>query len=100
MGSTIKNDVAPVQHKKDLASIFKYGDIYTKLSFVIFGLANMVNGQVIKGLIFLGLEIAYFIYMANNWRVAVGMVIVLIGVGVITDALTKNTIKEICEETF
>ena len=66
MGSTVKNKVAPVQHKNDLWSIFKYGDIYTKLSFVIFGLANMVNGQVIKGLLFLGLEIAYFAYMATT----------------------------------
>ena len=82
MGSTIKNNVAPVQHKKDLVSIFKYGDIFTKLSFVIFGMANMVNGQAVKGLLFLGLEIAYFIYMANT------------GVGAIMEMTTLGTVEQ------
>ena len=82
MGSTIKNDVAPVQHKKDLLSIFKYGDIYTKLSFVIFGLANMMNGQVIKGLLFLALEVAFFVYMANT------------GIGAIMEMTTLGTVEQ------
>ena len=37
--------------KNDPISIFKRGDIYTKLSFIIFGLSNIVRGQVVKGLI-------------------------------------------------
>ena len=64
MGSAIKNLNTPVPPKNDLGTIFKYGDIFTKLSFVIFGLGNMANGQVVKGLLYLAIEIAYIVYMA------------------------------------
>ena len=43
-----------------IAQIFACGDIFTKLSFLIFGLSNLVRGQIIKGLIFLGTEVAFF----------------------------------------
>ena len=56
--------------KNNPISIFKRGDIYTKLSFIVFGLSNIVRGQVVKGLIYLVAEIAYIAYMiqtgANN----------------------------------
>ena len=34
-------------------TIFVEGDIFTKLSFVVWGLANMVRGQIVKGAIYL-----------------------------------------------
>ena len=46
-----------------IAQIFACGDIFTKLSFLIFGLSNLVRGQIIKGLIFLGTEVAFFVYL-------------------------------------
>lgn len=46
-----------------LISIFKNGDIFTKLSFVIMGLSNMVRGQVVKGIAYLAMEAAYIFYM-------------------------------------
>ena len=46
-----------------IAQIFSCGDIFTKLSFLIFGLSNLVRGQIIKGLIFLGTEVAFFVYL-------------------------------------
>ena len=52
--------------KNDPISIFKRGDIYTKLSFIIFGLSNIVRGQVVKGLIYLVAEIAYIAYMIQT----------------------------------
>ena len=52
--------------KNDPISIFKRGDIFTKLSFVIFGLSNIVRGQVVKGLIYLVAEIAYIVYMIQT----------------------------------
>lgn len=82
MGATIQQKAAPVQHKNDLWSIFKYGDLATKLSFVVFGLANMANGQIVKGLIFLGLEIAYFAYMATS------------GIGALTEMTTLGTLEQ------
>ena len=63
MGSSIQNKVAPVPEKNDLWSVFKYGDIFTKLSFVVFGLSNIVRGQFVKGFAYLALEIAYIYYM-------------------------------------
>lgn len=44
-------------------SIFLKGDIFSKLSFVIWGLSNIVRGQVIKGLSFLVMEVLYIWYM-------------------------------------
>lgn len=41
-----------------------YGNGLTKLSFIICGLANLVNRQFLKGLAYLAGEIAYFVYMA------------------------------------
>ena len=63
MGSATQNKTALIPEKNDLLSVFKYGDIFTKLSFVVFGLSNLVRGQLVKGLTFLGLEIAYLYYM-------------------------------------
>lgn len=52
--------------KVTLLSIFKEGDIFSKLSFLIWGLANMVRGQLVKGIIFLALEVIYFVFMIQN----------------------------------
>ncbi|SHO53876.1 carbohydrate ABC transporter permease [Anaerocolumna xylanovorans] len=45
---------------------FIKGDIFTKLSFGILGLSNIIRGQIVKGLLFLGLEAAYIFYMIEN----------------------------------
>ena len=72
MGSATQNKTALIPEKNDLLSIFKYGDIFTKLSFVVFGLSNLVRGQIVKGLTFLGLEIAYLYYMITAGIANVG----------------------------
>lgn len=54
-----------MKETKGLLSIFLYGDIYTKLSFIICGLSNIVRGQVVKGLMYLAIEVAYIIYMIS-----------------------------------
>lgn len=46
-----------------LLSVFQRGDLFTKLSFVIFGAANLAHKQIIKGLIYLAIEVAYICYM-------------------------------------
>lgn len=48
---------------KTLGNIFSHGDIFTKLSFLIMGLSNLVRGQIIKGLIFLGSEVGFGVYL-------------------------------------
>ncbi|WP_455715985.1 carbohydrate ABC transporter permease [Anaerosporobacter sp.] len=48
---------------KFIGRAFKEGDIYTKLSFFIMGLSNLVRGQIIKGLLFLSMELGFIFYM-------------------------------------
>lgn len=51
---------------KVLVDIFKQGDIFTKLSFLIMGFSNIVRGQIIKGLVFLAAQISFIYYMLMN----------------------------------
>lgn len=51
--------------KNEFGKIILEGDIFSKLSFVIMGLSNMVRGQIVKGFMFLAIEISYIIYMAR-----------------------------------
>lgn len=44
----------------------KKSSIFQKLSYFIWGLNNIVCGQVIKGIIFLAIEIAYIFYMVTS----------------------------------
>ena len=48
---------------KVLVDIFRKGDIYTKLSFLIMGFSNLVRGQIIKGCVFLATQIAFIYFM-------------------------------------
>ena len=45
------------------ANAIKEGGLSTKLSMILMGFGNIVNGQVVKGLIYLFIEIAYLVYM-------------------------------------
>lgn len=44
---------------------FKRGNTITKASFFIFGLGNLLNKQLARGIAFLGIEIAYIVYMLS-----------------------------------
>lgn len=46
--------------------LFKQGDMATKLSFFIMGAANFANTQIVKGLLFLAMEISFFVWMIIN----------------------------------
>lgn len=54
------------EKRGNIFRIFTQGDMFSKLSFVVFGLSNAVRGQVIKGLLFLCLEVVYFVFMARS----------------------------------
>lgn len=66
MKYVLHGDYKPQKEKRGLITVFKQGDIFTKLSFVIFGLSNLVRGQVFKGLAYLAIEIAYIMYMIKS----------------------------------
>lgn len=61
-----KNKTLPVIGKPGDASIpqaFQKGNIITRISFFVFGLGNLANRQIVRGLIFLALEVGYFAYL-------------------------------------
>ncbi len=55
-----KFDVIPV------SDALKNGDIYTKLTSLVFGLGNFVRGQFIQGFLFLLAEISFIYYMITK----------------------------------
>ena len=65
-----------------VVQVFQKGDTITRLSYLIFGLGNIVNKQVVRGLIFLALEILYIVYMIS------------FGAGSIGDFITLGTVEQ------
>lgn len=52
--------------KNSLFSVFVKGDFFSKLSFLIWGLSNIVRGQIVKGFFYLVIEIGYIMYMVQS----------------------------------
>ena len=67
---------------ESISQVFKKGDTMTRLSFFVFGLGNIVNKQVVRGVIFLALEILYFVYM------------IIFGIGALGDFITLGTVEQ------
>ncbi len=65
---------------------FESGNAITKLSAIVFGLGNILHKQIIRGLLYLALEIAYLFYMLS------------FGVGALQDLITLGTKQQ--EEVF
>lgn len=77
--------IQPVYTKPGDAGVsqaFKNGNVMTKLSFFIFGLGNITNRQIVRGLIFLAIEIGYFIYLVS------------FGIGALGDFITLGTVEQ------
>lgn len=60
----------------------KKGGLETKLSMALMGFGNIVHGQIIKGLLYLAIEIAYIVFMAVN------------GIGFIGGLRTLGTVQQ------
>ena len=56
----------PLVGRRTPITVFVDGDIFTKLSFLVWGLSNMVRGQIVKGAIYLAIEAAYIYYMITS----------------------------------
>ena len=54
-----------------------YCNAITRLSFIICSLANFLHKQFLKGIVFLGLEVAYFVYMIRYGITHIGNFITL-----------------------
>ncbi len=73
-------------HNIGFGTAFKSGNTITKLSAVVFGLGNILHKQIIRGLIYLTLEVAYIFYMLS------------FGVGAMKNLITLGTKQQ--EEVF
>ena len=56
-----KNNIMCVLHE-----FKKKSSIYTKISFIVMGAGNFARKQIIKGLLFLLIEIAFLVFMFTN----------------------------------
>ena len=52
--------------RENIFTIFRDGDIFTKLSFLIMGFANFTRKQIVKGLIYLACEISFIFFMITT----------------------------------
>lgn len=79
-----KKDRSAARRPADIriSESFKNGNIITRLSFFIFGLGNLVNKQIVRGLLFLAIEIGYFFYMIS------------FGIGAIGNFITLGTVEQ------
>ncbi|MCH4210101.1 carbohydrate ABC transporter permease [Bifidobacterium sp.] len=55
-----------------LGNAWRYGDAVTRLSFLVFGLGNLLRRQFIKGLLFLAVEIAVIAYLSTTGATYLG----------------------------
>lgn len=76
-----------VNPNRNIITTFTKGDLFSKLSYIIFGLSNIRNGQVVKGLIFMALETAYILFMMLTGRHSLHMLRTL---GTSTQGMTYN----------
>ncbi|WP_242850161.1 carbohydrate ABC transporter permease [Clostridium polynesiense] len=54
---------------KEITSAFRFGGFRSRLSFIIMGFGNMVNGQLVKGIIYLASQIGFIAYFAGfGWK--------------------------------
>lgn len=75
---------------------FRKGNLFTRLSAVIFGLGNLVHKQIFRGLLMLFVEVAYIYYMAVF---GVKGIIDMITLGTKTQEEVFNEAKQIYEYT-
>ena len=52
-----------IKNRENIFTIFRDGDLFTRLSFLIMGFANIAKKQIVKGLIYLGFEIGFICFM-------------------------------------
>ncbi len=76
----------------DLFTAIIHGDWMTKLSCVIMGFGNLMRGQIVRGLIFLGFEATFFYYM---WSAGLYWVSMLPSLGQVGPSEAYNEIYDV-----
>ncbi|NTV78782.1 MAG: sugar ABC transporter permease, partial [Clostridiales bacterium] len=81
-------------HEVNTREALQKGDAFTKLSALIFGFGNLCNRQILRGLLLLGIEVAYITYMVRfGFQAMVNMVTL----GTKTQEEVFNETKQIYE---
>lgn len=62
----LKKTKVTVENELTVTKALVKGDFFTKLSFIIMGLGNIARKQFIKGLTFLGIEVAFVYFMLTQ----------------------------------
>lgn len=52
-----------IKGRENIFTIFKEGDLLTRLSFLIMGLSNIARKQIVKGLMYLGCEVLFIYFL-------------------------------------
>lgn len=75
----VKNTASEYNNPSDvtIGYAFRNGNVTTKLSALVFGLGNLIHMQLARGIVFLGVEIAYIYYMAVFGINALGNMVTL-----------------------
>ena len=60
------NKKANKAKRNNIFTIFKNGDLFTRLSFLIMGLGNIARKQFVKGLVYLGIEIGFLYFLVTT----------------------------------
>lgn len=84
------------QQEISVKNALVYGDAVTKCSAVILGAGNLARKQIIKGLLFLALEVAFFVFMILKGAAFLGDLVTL---GTNTGEEVFNEAKQIYEYT-
>jgi len=66
INSTIKSVSKAKAKSIFLRDALRNGDKFTRFSFIIMGISNLVHGQIVKGLFFLFAEISFLVYMVTS----------------------------------
>jgi len=85
---------AAVKNNDSFAKAFVQGTAITKLSALVFGLGNILNKQIIHGLLLLAVEAAYIVYMVNTGIQSIANLITL---GTRTTEEVFNETKQLYE---
>lgn len=81
-------------HEVNTREALQKGDAFTKLSALIFGFGNLCNRQILRGLLLLGIEVAYIAYIVRfGFQAMVNMVTL----GTKTQEEVFNETKQIYE---
>ena len=67
------------------------GDVFTYITMLIMGFGNIVRGQIVKGLLFLGIEVAYLWFMITK---GIGFLQMLPSLGWLDQHLDRTYLEE------